>query len=189
MRLWNALHTLYRGKKGLRRTGVPRARLEVEALDQRLLPSSVPNLAGVTMVFNPGNTLTIQAVQDQGGGKGIFAGYYADSSDGVWTAVSGAITLKGMVGPLTYDFGVTFSGTAASDFQFNPRTGIWSQYLSRVSASGDFYTQTISGNAGAYGAFGIPWNYYGHESDSLIYNSSWGSYVVGSRDTDVWYLG
>jgi hypothetical protein len=44
MRLWNALHTLVReklagrgraGKKGVR----PRSRLEVEGLDQRLLPS------------------------------------------------------------------------------------------------------------------------------------------------------
>jgi hypothetical protein len=45
MRLWNALHTLVReklagrgraGKKGVR----PRSHLEVEGLDQRLLPSS-----------------------------------------------------------------------------------------------------------------------------------------------------
>jgi hypothetical protein len=39
MRLWKALHTLYRGRKGVRRAGGPRTRLEVEALDQRLLPS------------------------------------------------------------------------------------------------------------------------------------------------------
>ena len=39
MRLWKALHSLYRGKKGVRRAAGPRTRLEVEALDQRLLPS------------------------------------------------------------------------------------------------------------------------------------------------------
>jgi hypothetical protein len=49
MGLWNALHTLFRvkpagprpaGKKGARRGARPRSRLEVEVLDQRLLPSS-----------------------------------------------------------------------------------------------------------------------------------------------------
>jgi hypothetical protein len=40
MRLWKALHSSCRGKKGVRRADGPRARLEVEALDQRLLPTS-----------------------------------------------------------------------------------------------------------------------------------------------------
>ncbi len=40
MRLWKALHTLCLGNKGARRADGPRTRLEVEALDQRLLPSS-----------------------------------------------------------------------------------------------------------------------------------------------------
>jgi hypothetical protein len=39
MRLWNTLHKLYRGKKDVRRAD-GRARLEVESLDQRLLPTS-----------------------------------------------------------------------------------------------------------------------------------------------------
>jgi hypothetical protein len=39
MRLWKALHTSFRGKKGVRRADC-RTRLEVEALDQRLLPTS-----------------------------------------------------------------------------------------------------------------------------------------------------
>jgi hypothetical protein len=43
MGLWNTLHTLFRvkpaGKKGVRRGRRPRSRLEVEVLDQRLLPS------------------------------------------------------------------------------------------------------------------------------------------------------
>jgi hypothetical protein len=39
MRLWKALHSLYRGKKGVRRAAGPGTRLAVEALDQRLLPS------------------------------------------------------------------------------------------------------------------------------------------------------
>jgi hypothetical protein len=40
MRLWKILHTLYQGKKTVRRPDHTRARLRVEALDQRLLPSS-----------------------------------------------------------------------------------------------------------------------------------------------------
>jgi hypothetical protein len=39
MRLWKALRSLYRGKKGVRRAAGPHPRLAVEALDQRLLPS------------------------------------------------------------------------------------------------------------------------------------------------------
>jgi hypothetical protein len=100
MRLWNTLHTLYRHKlaglraarhKGIRRAERARTRLEVEALDQRLLPSTIPNLGGVTMGFYPGpggnfnplsgnNTLAIGSVQDQGGGKGTFVGVYADGT-------------------------------------------------------------------------------------------------------------
>jgi hypothetical protein len=40
MRLWKTLHTLLRGRKGKGRTACARGRLEVEALGQRLLPSS-----------------------------------------------------------------------------------------------------------------------------------------------------
>src|SRR6516162_4452593 len=86
--------------QGIRRAERPRTRLELEALDQRLLPSTVPNLSGLTMAFNPwsgNNTLAISSVQDQGGGKGTFAAVYYDSRDGVLTGVSGTITLKGMI--------------------------------------------------------------------------------------------
>jgi hypothetical protein len=197
MRLWNTLHKLYRNKlaglrsarnKGARRADRSHTRLEVEALDQRLVPSSVPNLSGLTMFFDntTGNTLAIQSVQDQGGGKGTFTGVYKDSRDGVSTSVSGTLTFKSLSG-YGYDFGMTFSGSAISNFQFNPRTGIWSEDLSRVSASGDFLTQSVSGTAGAYvGIFGIPWQYSGQEADSLSYYSSFGSYVLGSYSGTVW---
>lgn len=59
----------------------------------------------------------------QGGGKGTFVGIYNVSSDGVWTPVSRAITLKGTYGNL-YDFDVTFFGSAILHFQFNPRACI-----------------------------------------------------------------
>jgi hypothetical protein len=201
MRLWNTLHTLYRdklagrrsaGNKGGRSAERLRTRLEVEALDQRLLPSSVPNLGGLTMDFFPtpghpnpwtsNNTLAITSVQDQGGGKGTFAAVYADAGDGVLTAVKGTITFKGP-GGYGYDFGVTFSGYQISHFQFNPRTGIWSYDLSSAGGSGDFVTQAISGNADAYsyGIFSIPWYYFGQEADSLTYMSSYGDVVLGSH--------
>jgi hypothetical protein len=66
MRLWNTLHTLVRemlagrrraGKKGVR----PRSRLEVEGLDQRLLPSSFQwgmsqGVTALVQPVNPGQT-------------------------------------------------------------------------------------------------------------------------------------
>jgi hypothetical protein len=210
MRLWNTLHQLYRDKlaclrsvrnKRIRRAERPRTRLEVEALDQRLLPSSVPNLGGLTMHFGPGigpvytppNTLAITSVQDQGGGKGTFVAVFDDFRDGVVTAVSGAITLKsigpGWSDPL-YDFGVTFSGSA-THFQFNPRTGLWSETVDRASGSGDFYTNAVSGDASIYqqnhpgqtppGS----WIYSGNESDSYSYSSSSGGYTL-SESGPVW---
>jgi hypothetical protein len=144
MGLWNTLRTLYRdglagprsaGHKGDRSAERPRTRLELEALDQRVLPSTVPNLSGLTMYFNgnSGNTLAIQSVHDQGNGSGTFTGVYVDSHDGVLTPVNGTIALKSTVyhpnlwSSFQYDFGVTFSGSAISNFHFNPRTGIWSE--------------------------------------------------------------
>jgi hypothetical protein len=198
MRLWKARHASFRRKSGVRRADGPRTRLEVEALDQRLVPSSVPNLVGLYLDFHGylPNGLTIQSERDQGGGKETFVGVYTDKMDGVSTSVSGTITLKGMVpdpGPLPgsveYDFGVKFSGARLSNVQFNPRTGIWSDEVSRVSASGDFYTPTISGNLGAYHGGGIPWLYMGQESDSLTYNSSYRSYILASySNPHVWTM-
>jgi hypothetical protein len=204
MRLWKALHTSFRGKSGARRAGRPRARLEVESLDQRLLPSTVPNLSGVVMHFvdavsgyvSDPTSLTIQSVQDLGGGKGTFVGVYQDTLDGVTTGVSGTITLKGMAntwigntyGP-SFDFGLTFSGSA-THVQWNPHTGIWSRTVERASGSGDFYTNAVSGNASIYQAvyWLLPaatqpappgsWVYSGQVSDSLSYSSPSGGYTL-----------
>jgi hypothetical protein len=92
MRLWNPLHQLCRDKlaglrstrhENARRAERPRTRLEVEALDQRLVPSTVPNLGGLTIQFSDSglytNPLAITSVQDQGGGKGTFVAVYKDS--------------------------------------------------------------------------------------------------------------
>jgi hypothetical protein len=181
--------------------------LEVEALDQRLLPSTVPNLGGLTMHFGYPytepytNNLAITSVQDQGGGKGTFVAVYTDSRDGVVTAVSGTITLKGMIpNPWSglgftsgswYDFGVTFSGSA-NHFHFNPRTGIWSDTVDRASGSGDFDTNAISSNASIYQQlYSSPaappgsWAYSGQESDSLTYNSDYGEDILGSESGSV----
>jgi hypothetical protein len=198
MRLWNTLQTSYRdklagrrstGHKNARRAERPRTRPEVEALDQRLLPSSVPNLGGLTMGFlhpwSGTNDLTIQSVQDQGGGKGTFAGTYLDnvnSNEIVWTTVSGTITLKGMTnafGGSWYDFGVSFSGTSTRSF-FG--SGGWYIDFDKASGSGDFLTPTVSGNAGAYGYYygAIPWYYSGQESDGLARDyliPNWGWYI------------
>ena len=156
MRLWKALHKSFRGTNGVRRADGPRARLEVEALDQRLLPSSVPNLAGVVMQFTPSTSLQIRSVQDQGGGKGTFIGVYKDSQDSVSTFVSGSMAFKGMTpdpiwgswGPTMYDFGVTFSGSTASVNHyldsFTDASGSGDVYVSRVSANSTDYTNAYS---------------------------------------------
>jgi hypothetical protein len=170
-------------------------------------PTIVPNLAGLTMNFGtPGgytNTLAINSVQDQSGATGNFVAAYTESRDGVVTTVSGTMTFKGLapnpfgLPGFYYDFAVTFSGTTRSNFHFNPRTGIWSYDLSRAGGSGDFYTNAVSANAGIYQQGGVgslppgSWFYSGNESDSLTYESSNGSYVLGRESGPVkaynWY--
>jgi hypothetical protein len=180
------------GSAGKFQTDVGSARVTVMAA-----PTIVPNLGGLTMNFStPGlytNTLAITSVQDQGGATGTFVAVYTDSRDGVVTTVSGTITFKGLApNPFGlpgyyYDFAVTFSGSEKSHFQFNPRTGIWSYDLSRAGGSGDFLTQAVSGNAGAYsyGLSSIPWSYTGQEADSLTYISSSGDSPLGSYSGSV----
>ena len=196
--------------KGIRRAERPRTRLELEALDQRLLPSTVPNLSGLTMVFNPwsgNNTLAISSVQDQGGGKGTFAAVYYDSRDGVLTGVSGTITLKGMIsdpwfppgypygGPPWYDFGVTFSGSATHIAFYPSPSGhgnIRVETVDYASGSGDFDTTAISSNpvvyqlpwTGSNGNGAVEWAYFGQESDSLSINGVTVSSAGGSVTAD-----
>jgi len=220
MRLWNTLQTSYRdklagrrstGHKNARRAERPRTRPEVEALDQRLLPSSVPNLGGLTMGFlhpwSGTNDLTIQSVQDQGGGKGTFAAVYYDSRDGVLTGVSGTITLKGMIsdpwfppgypygGPSWYDFGVTFSGSATHIAFYPSPSGhgnIRVETVDYASGSGDFDTTAISSNpvvyqlpwTGSNGNGAVEWAYFGQESDSLSINGITVSSAGGSVTAD-----
>ena len=194
MRLWKALHTSRRGKRGVRRADGPRARLEVEALDQRLLPSSVPNLAGMTMHFNPfapyanpSTSLNFQYVQDLGGGKGKFWGFYKDVLDGCSTGVTGSMTLKGLTwnpvaGGWAYDFGLTFSG--ATDY-VNYLLGL---NLARASGSGDVYVTRISGNSSDYcnGLAGL--SFAGTESDSFTVTSFTGQIISSlSESGHVWY--
>ena len=196
--------------KGIRRAERPRTRLELEALDQRLLPSTVPNLSGLTMAFNPwsgNNTLAISSVQDQGGGKGTFAAVYYDSRDGVLTGVSGTITLKGMIsdpwfppgypygGPSWYDFGVTFSGSATHIAFYPSPSGhgnIRVETVDYASGSGDFDTTAISSNpvvyqlpwTGSNGNGAVEWAYFGQESDSLSINGVTVSSAGGSVTAD-----
>jgi hypothetical protein len=194
MRLWRTLHTLYRGKKGARRAGRPHTRLEVEALDQRLLPSSVPNLAGMTMHFNPfapytnpSTSLYFEYVQDLGGGKGNFWGFYKDVLDGCSTGVQGSMTLKGItwnpiVGGFVWDFGLTFSGS--TDY-VNYLLGL---NLARASGSGDAYVTRISGNSSDYcnGLAGL--SFAGTESDSFTVTSFTGQIISSLSESGyVWY--
>jgi hypothetical protein len=173
--------------KGARSGQRSRAQLEVERLDERLLPSSVPNLAGVTMHFNNfntgqsfGTTLLIQSVQDQGGGRGTFVGSFQDSRDGVSIPVSGTITFKGMalnpdpygawVGSSWYDFGVSFSGSRArvvgKVFTEDEACGSGDIYVTRVSGTASDYTNPFSPSF-------TPFDYFGTESDSHYISNPW----------------
>ena len=193
------------GNKGIRRAERPRARLELEALDQRLLPSSVPNLTGLVMHFdNPhtgaslGSTLTIQSEQDKGGGRGTFVGIYQDSRDGVSTHVTGSITFKGIGPNPDYygqwiskswdDFGLTFSGSA-EHVQFNAHTGNWTDTMDSVYGSGDLYVTRVSGNASdytnPYSPSFVPFDYFGNEADSHQVNTPYSDYIWTERDA-VW---
>jgi uncharacterized repeat protein (TIGR03803 family) len=171
------------------------------------VPTIVPNLVGLTMSFGTPsvytNNLAISSAQDQNGATGTFVAAFTDSRDGVVTTVDGTITFKGLApNPFGlpgyyYDFAVTFSGTKISNFHVNPRTGNWSDDESNADGSGDFYTNAVSANASIYQQGGVgalppgSWVYSGNESDSLTYDSSNGSYVLGSEGGPVkaynWY--
>jgi hypothetical protein len=199
MRLWNTLHKLYQEKladlrsarnKGTRRAERTRIRLEVEALDQRLVPSSIPNLSGLTMscttngAGNPFCTLTFQSVQDHGGGNGTFTGYYLDSKDGASTPVSGTIMFfasEPINGLTWYDFNVVFSGTATSNYSHF--LGDWSEDLSSVSGEASFWTPAIDGNAGEYNNI-VPWSFEGGATDSFSLVTGRGPNTLSSTVLD-----
>jgi hypothetical protein len=142
-------------------TARPAARPQLEALEGRLLPSSVPNLIGLTLGFAQGQPnahyLQILGESDLGNGKGSFNGLFGDPYHGILTGVSGSLWLKGRLGS-GYDFGVSYSGQ-----------GSWGTTVYQsVSGSGDLITGGISGSPYDYAYGGIPWVYSGQDHEIAI---------------------
>jgi hypothetical protein len=78
---------------GGRSAAKPRvAGLQLEPLGERLTPSSIPNLSGAALVFDPGRELLITSEIDLGNGTGTFTGVSVNSAPGgVTTQVHGTI--------------------------------------------------------------------------------------------------
>jgi hypothetical protein len=112
---------------GPRRQPARQARPQVEVLDGRLLPSSVPWLAGQTLNFgqwyaagiastfdSTGRSLQVVAEHDNGNGTGTFSGVYQGNYG--YATVSGTISFKAYYPGSSpfYDFGISYSGVGTS---------------------------------------------------------------------------
>jgi hypothetical protein len=147
-------------------------RLELEALDQRVVPSSIPNLQGVTLALDGPNAVHGRALQiasetDRGNGTGTFQGVCYDAHG--YAPVSGTISFAHGNGSMfnPYDFKVNYSGVGASYFG-GPD---W------ITGSGDFTCTSVSSDHDAYSQYsiglGTNWAYSG--SDTEVYGV-WGAY-------------
>jgi hypothetical protein len=158
-----------------------RARPEVEALDERVMPTSVPNLQGVTInldgVYGGARQLQITSERDNGNGTGTFRGYCWDAYG--YAYVYGTITLRQVAGvyPGTriaspYDFGLSYFGRGASYYEGSET----------IQGGGDFTCYRVSHNPGAYSQFvGATrpsyWGYSGWD-----YEQASGAFFGGSYD-------
>jgi hypothetical protein len=112
---------------GPRRQPARQARPQVEALDGRVLPSSVPWLAGKALNFFDfhaagiasystynGRSLQVVAEHDNGNGTGTFSGLYQGNYG--CAAVTGTISFKAYYSGSSpsYDFGISYSGVGTS---------------------------------------------------------------------------
>jgi hypothetical protein len=151
--------------------------LTVESLDQRLVPSTVPNLTGVTLDFDASHAnshfLRVTSETDLGNGTATFTGYFQDSAHSVGTNVSGSIWLKASWAALR-DFGVSYSGRV----DYIP--GAW---YDGVIGWGDLLTNTISSNPSVYQPqpTNTTWEFIGNDYDYYqinfwIIHQSYGGY-------------
>jgi hypothetical protein len=179
--MFTILKAMYGGRPA--KAAKPAARMAkpgVEALDERVMLTTVPNLAGVTLNLNgPSDTsrrLQIGSEKDNGNGTGTFRGMYYGSYG--YAYVSGTITLRhtgtGHPGTLIadpYDFALSFSGSGGNYFGG----------IEVVNGSGDFKCYSVSSNPDAYSQYIITtpsyWSYSGSDSEVAL---SYRGYFQGS---------
>jgi hypothetical protein len=165
-----------RASKPLTRQAKP----QLEALDQRLVLSTVPNLQGVTLHLDGpvvgSRQLHILSETDFGNGTGTFQGL-CQNTYGV-AFVSGTISLKhagnGSVGNPS-DFGLTYFGGGPGYYGG----------ADLVQGSGDFRCSQVSSIPGDYPEYtrGTPsWNYSGSDVEWTL--GGFFNVAVQHHDTD-----
>jgi hypothetical protein len=167
---------------------VVRARLGVEQLDERLMPSSVPALTGVTLnldwspVASTTRSLTILSEHDNGNGTGSFTALFIDRSVGTFAPVAGTLALKHVASGVgdRYDYGLNYVGI----------TGFGSG-LMEVGGSGDFTTTSVNTPASSYTQYtwGNPyWGYSGSDVEVVVSGplAGWGWSHADSDLQAVW---
>jgi hypothetical protein len=159
------------------------ARPQVEALDGRLLPSSIPSLVNQTLYFvanrgspyavpnlsSTGRSLRVVSEQDNGNGTGTLTGWYQGNSG--YAAVTGTISFKsytsriGLLGSSssTYaDFEISYSGVGLSNYGIYGGTDV-------VQGDGDVLA-TPAVNFVSYSVYYIPVQYFGWSSELSSYS-------------------
>jgi hypothetical protein len=167
--MFKTLKKAFRGRPAAK-AAARQARPQVEALDGRLLPSSVPILTGLTLNFGSGRSLQVLSEQDNGNGTGAIQGYYYGNYGSAF--VAGGISLKSSSGGWS-DFGISYGGSGASYYGG----------VDIVNGGGDFYTNYVSDTSYYYANqdSSVRWNYSG--SSTEVFNTMYGDWY-GASHTD-----
>jgi hypothetical protein len=151
------------GKRSVKRAA-PRARPTVEALGERVMLTTIPNLTGDTIVLDGlasgRRTLKFDAVQDHGNGTGSFTALYLSPVGEA--LVSGSITLRHVGNGSTdpYHFQLEYGGVGFSFLGGREE----------VLGGGDFTCYTVSSYSLDYGPYALTghpayWAYSGKSTE------------------------
>jgi hypothetical protein len=174
------------GGKSAARAAKPltrQAKPQLEALDQRLLPSTIPNLQGVTLHLDGpvvgSRQLQIVSETDRGNGTGTFQAVCRNTNG--LALVNGTITLKHAGNDTVAnksDFGLTYIGVGPS---------YWGG-IDIIQGSGDFQCAHVNAPASAYTEYtrsfeGPTWSYSGWDTE--VYNFfNYGYFGASHSDAD-----
>jgi hypothetical protein len=124
-------------------------RLELETLDERVLPSTLPFLVGSTFYFTNGNSLKITSEPNLNSSQSSFTGYFRDPVHSVSTNVSGVISLNYISSGYS-DFSLSYSGQS---------TFLSGAVNEGVTGSGDFKAIGFNGNSFSPASSFSGWDY------------------------------
>jgi hypothetical protein len=136
-----------------------RTPLDLEALGERLVPSSIPNLVGTTLSLGGGRSLQVTSETDNGLGGGNFSGTFVDSAHGISLGVTASILHEAgndyhifYYGEQTYGsilseevigYGEYFTATST---RFAHYQGVDSEYFNFSFSDGDRFSYSYSNN-------------------------------------------